>query len=219
MAIFVYALYLSAHLFDYYYVSKTYEKLDTLEKQIVKALNDKLNPAPNPNTFFPDLKPNPDNVTVGSGSLIINADAQGHFRGNFYINNVLMPCIIDTGATTTTIPFEFAQKAGLPIGQLDTIWTANGNTNVQKTQIRRMQFGNIVLKDVNAYIGYALPVVLVGMNTLKHFKIETSNNKMTLTAISGSSVQVEGIENQKPTWKKDVVCDGKGENCRTVYSN
>lgn len=158
--------------------------------------------------------------------IILRKDRQGHFRGTALINGIPMPFLIDTGATETVIPVEFANKAHLPVGNVGSSDTANGTAVTIDTKIKKLTIGKATIKDVEGHVNYSLDEALIGMNTLKMFKINISGDTMTLTAGHGveiaptkgttSAVDING--KKAPEWKKSVNCDSHGENCKTAYT-
>lgn len=68
----------------------------------------------------------PGSVVAIPGGVALRADRQGHFTGTALINGVPMPFMIDTGATTTSVPSAMARAAGLPVGSPVRIATAGG---------------------------------------------------------------------------------------------
>jgi aspartyl protease family protein len=164
-------------------------------------------------------EPEPAQQTLDNDAMVIHGDSLGHFRGRVLINGVSMPFILDTGATTTTVPFELAKKANLPLGDVNHVETANGIAAGQKSRIQEMKLGNAVLKDTEADINYSLDEVLIGMTTLKHFQISVENNTIKLTPNKGYGDEPVSLSATGPKkWRKQVVCDNEGQDCKTVYS-
>lgn len=184
-----------------------------------------------------------DAVDLIPGGLIIKADATGHFRGKVVIDAVEMPFMIDTGATQTTIPKHLADKAGLPIGPAIKASTAGGHVEQRLTRMSSMKLGNAELKNLQAGINPHLDEVLIGMNTLKYFRMTQQKDTLTLVA-SHEFDSVETLEKNLPLqtpppafmaespefgddaesaaerpatqWKKTQVCDA-GNRCRPSY--
>ncbi len=130
---------------------------------------------------LPFIKKTPEPELI-SGGLILNADSQGHFRGTVLINNVLMPFMIDTGATHTVIPTKLALAAGLPFGESFSAETAGGLVTDRKTHIDSFKLGTAEIKNLEGSINPYLDHVLIGMNTLKYFQMTTAPNALTLVA-------------------------------------
>jgi len=130
------------------------------------------------------VKPPPIEIS-GSGDITIPADRSGHYRGTVLINSVAMPFVIDTGATLTTIPVNMAIKAGLSFGRNISMSTANGQVSNPSTFINSLRLGNIEIKNIDASIMLNPGLeaqVLIGMNTLKYFRMVQDKNRLTLTA-------------------------------------
>jgi aspartyl protease family protein len=165
---------------------------------------------------------------VEPGQLVLHADQNGHFRGTLWINKVSMPYVIDSGATMTTIPMNLAAQAGLSLGNQIEIATAGGRAFAKTTTLKSMKLGTIEIKNIDAHVSQYLNEVLVGMNTLKHFKIIQTAETMTLTLnqTSDSSISVvsdapatAAIDNtpSRPIRSK-VVCDTE-KHCVTRFDN
>ena len=139
--------------------------------------------------FDKQNQPFPTQVTTSTNSMpadiTIPADRSGHYRGIVLVNNVAMPFVIDTGATLTSIPINFAKEAKLPFGESVSTSTANGLVNNPSTFIDSLRLGNIEIKNIDASImanpGVNTPV-LIGMNTLRYFRIIQDQNSLSLTA-------------------------------------
>lgn len=123
-------------------------------------------------------------VDLIPGGIILQTDRNGHFRGTALINNVPMPFMIDTGATQTTIPANLAIAAGLPFGRSIQTTTAGGQVVDQQTKINSLKIGNAEIRNLDASINRHLNEVLIGMNTLKYFRMTLNGNTLTLVAYS-----------------------------------
>lgn len=114
------------------------------------------------------------------GGIILKSGRQGHFRGTVLVNNISMPFLIDTGATTTTIPEKMAIKANLPVGRSIRSNTAGGQVLEHLTRIDSLRIGNAEIRNLDANINQHLDEVLIGMNTLKYFRMTQDGNTLTL---------------------------------------
>jgi aspartyl protease family protein len=195
------------------------------------TLLDKLNeitliPAP-----IVDRKEKP--LDLVSGGVILKTDRQGHFRGTALVNNVPMPFLIDTGATTTVIPTKMAIAAGLHFGRLIPSNTAGGKVIDRVTRINSLRIGNAEIRNLDASINQYLNEVLIGMNTLKYFHMTQSGDTLTLVANnavpaqefypSNNRIPIDTLTAYKPikksiTMKKTVTCD-EHKVCKTIYSD
>ncbi|MCQ8105647.1 TIGR02281 family clan AA aspartic protease [Methylomonas sp. SURF-2] len=162
--------------------------------------------------------------------VIIKADAKGHFRGVVLINNVPMPFLIDTGATDTVVPAKMAVAAKLPYGRYVQASTAGGKVAIRETSINSLRLGNAELNNLHAQLNDHLNEVLIGMSTLRYFKINQAGDTMTLISdirtipaqsLSGAELQNEtsrGAGSKTSNIKKTVVCDER-KVCITKYSD
>jgi len=177
-------------------------------------------------------------LDVVSGGVILKTDRQGHFRGTVLVNNVPMPFMIDTGATTTAIPAKMAIAANLPFGRAVQSKTAGGQVTDHLTRINNLRIGNAEIRNLDANINQYLDEVLIGMNTLKYFHMTQSGDTLTLLANnqSGNSaapaqefhqsnnrMPIDNLTSDKPikkpmTLKKTVTCDER-KVCKTIYSD
>ncbi|MGZ4958784.1 MAG: retropepsin-like aspartic protease family protein [Methylomonas sp.] len=121
-------------------------------------------------------------VDVIPGGIILRTDRSGHFRGTALINNVTVPFLIDTGATQTSVPANLATAIGLPFGRAIQTNTAGGRVVDQLTKINSLKIGNAEIRNLDANINQHLTEVLIGMNTLKYFRMTQDSNTLTLVA-------------------------------------
>jgi len=175
-----------------------------------------------PETLFPRFLNNQPEIEIIPGGIILKADRNGHFRGTALINSVAMPFVIDTGATQTVIPIKMANLAKLPIGKIGQADTANGVALLLSTRLNTLRLGNAEIRNVNAAINYSIDEVLIGMNTLKLFSMSVKNNTMTLVTsenVKASNVTTDENNMEVKKWKKEMICNGHGDDCKTTYSN
>lgn len=166
-----------------------------------------------------------------SKGAILKADAKGHFRGTVMINNISMPFLIDTGATDTVVPAKMAVAARLPFGRYVQSNTAGGRISVRETMIKDLRLGNAEVHNLKAQMNDHLTEVLIGMSTLRHFKMMQNGGTMTLIAnkqaTGGASPQIFTVDSRSPAnaeppsatgIKKTVTCDDH-QVCTTKYSD
>lgn len=165
-----------------------------------------------------------------SKELVIKADAKGHFRGRVLINGVPMPFLIDTGATHTVVPAKMAAAAKLPYGRYLLVSTAGGKIATRETSIHSLKLGNAEVRDLKAQMNDHLSEVLIGMSTLRYFKISQNGDTMILTGnaqtvavdpASGAAFKNEAVQTAAPkiaNIKKTVSCDAR-KVCTTKYSD
>ncbi|WP_064821139.1 TIGR02281 family clan AA aspartic protease [Rhizobium phaseoli] len=108
----------------------------------------------------------------GSNVIRLQADAQGHYTGNFKINGKPVQGLIDTGATYVALNETLARRMGFTANQLDFRYgvnTANGQTKAAQVTLDGIEIGGIRVRDVEAFVlkDEALTTTLVGMSFLK----------------------------------------------------
>ena len=113
----------------------------------------------------------------------IYPDLDEHFKIDALVNNNKVIFLIDTGASYVAISDSLANKFKLK--KLNTIMvnTASGETIAYKTIIDSLVIGPVTFKNVAATIMPHMHAdyALLGMNVLKHFKIEQTKNHLILT--------------------------------------
>lgn len=120
-----------------------------------------------------DLSGQPE-LSVSGSEVIIRRDADGHFWVNASVNGVATRFLIDSGATTTSVSDEFAQRAKLYVdtrGFPVLVDTANGEAIMRRGMINRLAVGSIIVNDHNVLIGDGIgDVGVLGMNFLSGLK-------------------------------------------------
>ncbi len=107
---------------------------------------------------------------------------QGHYRAAGHINGEPVTFLLDTGATQVAVPIELARRLGLQAGAPIIISTANGRATAHRTELKRLQLGDIVLHDVAALIapGMGGDEVLLGMSALKQLEFTQRDGSLML---------------------------------------
>jgi aspartyl protease family protein len=108
----------------------------------------------------------------GSSMIRLQADAQGHYTGDFRINGKPVQGLIDTGATYVALNESLARRLGYTANQLDfryAVNTANGQTKAAHVTLDRVEIGGIRVSGVEAFVlrDDALSSTLVGMSFLQ----------------------------------------------------
>jgi aspartyl protease family protein len=119
-----------------------------------------------------------------ASSVVLQADARGHFLANAAINGVPMRAV-DTGASSVAINLADAQRLGINLAgaQRIAMHTAGGLRQGLRAKLASVQVGEIVLRDVEATVsvGNELPIVLLGMSFLNQLEMQRSGSTLTLT--------------------------------------
>ena len=116
-------------------------------------------------------------------SAVLAADGRGHFHADGAINGGAMRFILDTGATSITLPASDAMRLGIDYrkGSRGTIRTANGTAPVWRVNLDTVRIGGIELQNVDALVlEQGLDVALLGMSFLNRVEMFRSGDSMTL---------------------------------------
>lgn len=102
----------------------------------------------------------------------LKQNRQGHYVANGQINGETVTFLVDTGATSVSVPAHLASQLGLvPMGR-GIARTANGNVEIAFTRIDTLGLGDIVLNNVDASInpGMRDDHILLGMSVLRQLE-------------------------------------------------
>lgn len=119
----------------------------------------------------------------GTGSLILDRIAGGHFPVHGTINHQPTYFIVDTGASIVSIPTSFARHAGITECRKSKSITAGGIVDACRATAKTMTIGQFTLKNVQISYGKGLEpdTFLLGMNVISQFKMEQQGGVMKLT--------------------------------------
>ena len=106
----------------------------------------------------------------------------GHYVANGKINNQKVIFLLDTGATSISIPQKTADRLKLEPGMPYEVQTANGNITVYATRLETLELGDILLQDVRAHINPHMGdnEILLGMTVLKKLELIQKGDTLTL---------------------------------------
>ncbi len=119
----------------------------------------------------------------GSGKVILNADAQGHFQTTGVVNGASIRFLVDTGASAISLGASDARRVGVDFnrGEKGMVQTANGLMVVSKVKLDTVRIGDITLHNVDALVQQnEMPVALLGMSFLNHLEMQREGSTMTL---------------------------------------
>lgn len=125
-------------------------------------------------------------VILKDGSFIINASKDKHFHVEAKMNNRIIDCVIDTGASGIVIDTDDARKVGVDVEQLQynmPAETANGMIYSAPAQIAYLRIGDVELKDAVIMVNKAaMGSCLLGMSFLNTFKkISIEKDRMVIS--------------------------------------
>jgi len=123
-------------------------------------------------------------ASAGGKSILLQADARGHFLTAGTINGASMQFMVDTGASSVAMGPSAATRAGIIYtqGTPSSASTANGITRTWQVKLDTLTIGDITLRNVDAtVVSQEMPVVLLGMSFLKHMEMKQENSTLLLT--------------------------------------
>ncbi|HSC80511.1 MAG TPA: retropepsin-like aspartic protease [Chitinolyticbacter sp.] len=121
---------------------------------------------------------------AGGQELAIPRSPDGHYRLRGTINGQPVTLMIDTGASSITLPAPLAERLGLPRGESITSLTANGAVEGYETRIDTLTFGGFNLSHVRAGVVPNMPgdEILLGMNVLGRLEVVMRGERMIIRA-------------------------------------
>ncbi|WP_067862047.1 retropepsin-like aspartic protease family protein [Neptuniibacter marinus] len=134
-------------------------------------------------TISQQYNPNQSLVSDSSNTeVVLQRNRSGHYVAPGKINGTTVTFLLDTGATTISIPEAVAEKIGLTRGFRSEVSTANGNISVYNSTLDSVQLGGIKLYDIRGHINPYMDgeTVLLGMSFMKHLEITQKGNTLTL---------------------------------------
>ncbi len=119
----------------------------------------------------------------GPASVVLTADAGGHFLTTGNVNGTTVRFIVDTGASMISLGASDARRIGIDAskGQQGVANTANGQTVVTHVKLDSVRVGEIVMNNVDALVHQQdMPFALLGMSFLNRMEMQRSGDTMTL---------------------------------------
>ena len=115
------------------------------------------------------------------GAVVLQANRNGMFRAEGYVNGVPVEFLLDTGATVVSVPMHVAEKTGMKLGPRTTVNTANGRTHAWLSHIDSVVLGNLAISDVDAIIlDGTHEEILLGMSALRDLDFRHSGGTIEL---------------------------------------
>jgi len=125
-----------------------------------------------------DHQTNPNQSVATSQSsqfqeIVLERNRYGHYVFDGEINGKSVTFLVDTGATTISIPANLQGYLKLKLGPAFKVSTANGVATAYSTRLDELKLGEILLTDVKASLNPGLPddQILLGMNVLKNMEL------------------------------------------------
>lgn len=132
--------------------------------------------------YNPNTSPETISLADGGSEIILQQNRYGHYLVSGEINGTPVSFMLDTGATTISVPAAIANEIGLS-GDIPTrVQTANGVAIVYQTRLDEVSIGAIRLHDIRANINPNMggDNVLLGMSFLKHLDFSQTGRQLKL---------------------------------------
>jgi len=140
--------------------------------------------------FFEDqitakINPNSDPQSIRNGDEVevkLKRNAAGHYMVSGEINGHPVVFLLDTGATTVTVPYHLAERLNLVAGRPQNVSTANGMRTVYQTSIDSLNIDAIKLYNISANLneGMTGQYILLGMSALKQLDFKQQDGWLHL---------------------------------------
>ena len=114
----------------------------------------------------------------------IAADGQGHHWVVGQINGRTIRFLVDTGATSVSLPASFARNAGIDYqkGARGSVQTANGQAPAYRVKVDAVTVGDITLYQVDTIVMESgLDTALLGMTFLSRTDMKRDGANLVLT--------------------------------------
>jgi clan AA aspartic protease (TIGR02281 family) len=107
----------------------------------------------------------------------------GHFFASGSLNGFPVVYLVDTGASITSVSRRTADSAGIRDCTRAEFRTGNGSVEGCVATVRELSFGDFRMRNVDIAIMPKLAgPALLGMNVLRHYRIEQQENSMRIWA-------------------------------------
>lgn len=121
---------------------------------------------------------------VGPDRVELTRTRDGHFHIDGAIQGKPVRFLIDTGASTVSISREFAHSIGLGCDIAATFRTANGLVQGCTSRVDELDFGPFRIENLAiAILPNLASDALLGMNALRHVRMEQEADKLRLTPL------------------------------------
>jgi clan AA aspartic protease (TIGR02281 family) len=125
--------------------------------------------------------------TLSAAGARLDRTFDGHFYLSGRINGTKVAFLVDTGASTIAIGESLAEQLDLGACQSRRYSTAAGTVTGCEAAARIVEVAGLRLSDVPVAVLPGTDTILLGMNVLRHFRIEQQAGHMQLTPLSPSS--------------------------------
>ncbi|GAA5785168.1 retropepsin-like aspartic protease family protein [Chitiniphilus shinanonensis] len=121
-------------------------------------------------------------IEMAEGEVSIPRSPDGHYRLRGEINGLPVVFMVDTGASSITLPAPLAARLDLPRGETLVSQTANGTVEGYATRLDTVTLPGLRLTHVGAGVVPNMPgdEVLLGMNVLGRLEVVMRGERMIL---------------------------------------
>jgi aspartyl protease family protein len=118
----------------------------------------------------------------GVREVVLRQNRAGHYVANGDINGQRVTFLLDTGATSVSVPASVAERLGLKRGAPLRANTANGVVTTYSTRLDQVRLGDIELNNVRADINPHMRSddVLLGMSFLRKLEFTQRDRELTI---------------------------------------
>ena len=118
----------------------------------------------------------------GVREVVLRQNRAGHYLASGTINGHPVTFLLDTGATSVSVPASIASRMGLKRGAPLRANTANGVITTYATRLDQVRLGDIALNNVRADINPHMrgKDVLLGMSFLRKLEFTQRNRELTI---------------------------------------
>ena len=114
-------------------------------------------------------------------SITLQRGRYGQYLVSGTINGAEADFLVDTGASSVSIPVDIADSAGLTRGAPISISTANGIGTAYRTKIDYLKIGDLEIRNATAHINPGLSdEVLLGMSILKNYELVQRGDQLVI---------------------------------------
>jgi len=119
---------------------------------------------------------------AGSSQVVLQRNRAGHYVATGAINGENVVFLLDTGATTVSLPQRLAVRLGLPMRPGGMSKTANGMVQTWTTRLDSVSLGGLTAHNLRATVLPNFPgeQVLLGMDFLKRFELIQRGRALTI---------------------------------------
>jgi aspartyl protease family protein len=138
-----------------------------------------------PGTVAMTATPAPVSPSPSARNVVLTKDRRGHFQVDARVDGRRLEFLVDTGASHIALRQSEAARLGIyprPSDYTVRVSTANGVTKAAMVQLRSVEVGDILVRDVPAIVhsDEGLSVNLLGMTFLSRVRWTHERGKLVL---------------------------------------